>query len=240
MVYSPSYMDTTATATKTFNAPSITEIKKICKKIAGDDREKQMLCVAGEELENGFRFVKNHPNIVTFLGSARTKPDDVFYERTVSLAKRIVDEFHFSIATGGGPGIMEAANKGAKEAGGASLGMSIALPSEQKTNPYVTEEMDFKFFFIRKVIMCYSARAYIFFPGGLGTLNEFFEIMTLLQTKKMPPTPIFLYGSEFWKPLESYLQGVLEERAYIDDSDDHLYLITDSEDEIVSTLKRLM
>lgn len=219
---------------------TVEEVKKICKGIAGQDRTKQMLCVVEEELNQGFDFIKRHPDMITFLGSARTKEDDKFYKAAQSLSARLVKEFNVAITTGGGPGIMEAGNRGAKEAGGESLGMTIQLPSEQNTNPYVTESLDFHFFFTRKVFMCYSAKAYVFFPGGLGTLNEFFEIMTLLQTKKMMPTPIFLYGSGYWKPLEEYIHEDLEETHYVDDGDDHLYLITDSEDEIINTLKRLL
>lgn len=217
---------------------TISQIKKICRGHGGDDYTEQMLCEVQEELEQGFDLVKRYPNMVTILGSARTPMKDSYYFGATSLASKLVKDLNFTIATGGGPGIMEAANKGARNAGGHSLGMTIKLPSEQKTNPYVTEEMGFKFFFTRKVIMTYSAKAFIYFPGGFGTLNEFFEILTLVQTKKIPPVPMILVGADFWRPLQKYIRGHLLAHGYIDDADpETLYTISDSEDDIVTMLR---
>lgn len=210
------------------------EVKKICRGAAPKDREKQLLCVVGEELEQGFDFIKQYPRMVTILGSARTKEGDHFYEKARELGSRIVKELDMAVTTGGGPGIMEAANRGAQEAGGVSLGIGIKLPNEQKFSPYVTASMIFNFFFTRKVIMTYSAKAYVYFPGGYGTLDEFFEFITLIQTKKIPPVPVFLYGSEYWEPLLDFIHNQIEDHDYINKEDDHLFVITDNLDDIIS------
>lgn len=216
------------------------EVRKICRGHAGKDRVDQLLCVMEEELEHGFEFLEKHPKMITFLGSARTEKGDPYYEHARSLGYRIVDELGVPVATGGGPGIMEAGNKGAFEAGGESLGMTIELPFEQSTNPFVNEEMDFHFFFTRKVIMFYASYGFVFFPGGFGTLNEFFETVTLMQTHKMQPVPLILFGSEFWNPLQkAIVESDLLKHEYIDPGDANLlYVITDSEDEVIEILSR--
>jgi len=217
---------------------TVEEVKKICRGHGDNDRADQLLCAIEEELEQGFKFAKDHPENVTVFGSARTKPEDIYYQLAVDLGKKIVTDLKLSVITGGGPGIMEAANRGAKEAGGPSLGMAITLPVEQGVNQYVEKAMYFRFFFTRKVIMSYPAKAFVAFPGGFGTLNEFFEILTLVQTKKILPVPIILFGVEFWQPLQNYIEQYLEERGLIDNIDAHiLYLITDSTDEVISTIK---
>src|SRR5690606_21462531 len=124
--------------------------------------------------------------------------DNPYYIRARALAKKIVEETGYTIITGGGPGIMEAANRGAYEAGGKSVGMNIILPHEQKINEYLTANARFYYFFIRKVALSFSAETYIFFPGGFGTLDEFFEIVTLIQTNKIPRVPVICVGKEFW------------------------------------------
>ena len=214
------------------------EVKKICRGTAASDREDQLLCVVEEELTQGFAFIKQYPRMVTIFGSARTHESDPYYEAARTLGSKIVTELKLAVGTGGGPGIMEGANRGAQEAGGASLGIGIKLASEQQFNAYVTESMNFHFFFTRKVIMTYSAGAFIYFPGGFGTLNEFFEIVTLLQTKKIPPAPVFLFGSDYWNPiLNEIIENDLEVREYIDRRDEHLFVITDSYDDIISGIK---
>lgn len=217
---------------------SIDEVKKICRGIAGDDYTGQMLCRVEEELRQGFALAKRHPHMVTILGSARTKENDIYYQQARALGRALVEELSVAVATGGGPGIMEAANQGAKEAGGHSLGMTIKLPTEQHTNPYVTEAMDFQYFFTRKVVMTYTAKTFIYFPGGFGTLNEFFEILTLVQTKKISPVPMILFGSEYWQPLQTYIHNYLEERSTIDMGDmDLFYRITDDIDDVINTIR---
>lgn len=176
--------------------------------------------------------------MVTVFGSARTPETDFYYKAARKLGERVVKECGFAITTGGGPGIMEAANRGAADAGGHSLGMTIELPMEQSTNQYVGEAMDFYFFFTRKFIMRYSAKVFVFFPGGFGTMDEFFETITLMQTHKTPHVPIYLYGSEFWKPMLVAIKEELK-RGLINNDDMELYIVTDSDDEIINTIKNL-
>lgn len=217
---------------------TIDEVKKICRGHGEKDRTEELLCVIEEELEQGFKFAKDHPETVTIFGSARTHASEPYYDLASTVASKIVTDLGYSVITGGGPGIMEGANKGASVAGGHSLGMAIKLPVEQDVNKYVNEAMHFHFFFTRKVVMSYTAKAFIAFPGGFGTLNEFFEVLTLVQTKKIPPVPIILFGREFWEPLQSYIESTLSERGFIDVSDPHLlYFITDDPDEVILNIK---
>ncbi len=214
------------------------EIKKICRGLSPHDRTAQLLCVVDEELRAGFALLKRHPKVVTFLGSARTPSTDFYYQDAKKLGGRIVTELGSDVATGGGGGIMEAASAGGYEAKGGVLGMTIELPHEQKTNIAVTDLVHFHFFFTRKVIMTYGAEAFIFYPGGFGTLNEFFEIITLIQTHKMRPTPVFLVGVEYWTPLQQYIFDYLDKREMIDDGDPRvLYKLTDNHDEIIASIR---
>ncbi len=191
-----------------------------------------------EEFRRGFKFIKNYQKSVSFFGSARFSPDDAHCAFAYRLAKRISEELKYAIVTGGGPGIMEAANKGAHDAGGDSLGITIKLPREQVTNPYVQKSEDFYFFFIRKVMLSFSAEAYVFFPGGFGTLDEFFEILTLVQTHKIPRVPLILVGRDFWEPLDAYIKAhLLEEHKSIDSGDMRLYRITEDEEEIIKIVR---
>jgi hypothetical protein len=198
---------------------------------------KKRVALIAREFTNGFEFVKNYPRSVTFFGSARTGDSEHYYEKARELAGRIVKELHYSVTTGGGPGIMGAANKGAYEAGGNSLGLTIDLPQEQMTNRYLTDREDFHYFFSRKVCLSFSAEAYIFFPGGFGTLDEFLEILTLVQTNKIPKAPIILVGISFWTPLEQFFKEILLENKMIDGKDISLYTITDDEEEILKIIK---
>lgn len=190
-----------------------------------------------KEFRNGFEFIKNYPRSVTFFGSARTEEGDKYYEKARDLAKKIVSELRYSVLTGGGPGIMEAASRGAYEAGGNSIGLTIELPHEQISNKYLTDKVSFHYFFSRKVCLSFSAEAYIFFPGGFGTLDEFTEILTLVQTNKIPKAPIILVGENYWKPLENFLREVLLKDKMIDTEDLSLYIITDNEDDVLKIIK---
>ena len=199
---------------------------------------KKRVTFISKEFTNGFEFVRNYPRSVTFFGSARTKEDEAYYKKARGLAGKIVKELHYSVTTGGGPGIMEAANRGAFEAGGNSLGLTIELPHEQLTNKYLTDKEDFHYFFSRKVCLSFSAEAYIFFPGGFGTLDEFLEILTLVQTGKIPKAPMILVGTSFWLPLENFFKEVLLENKSIQAEDLFLYTITDNETEILKIIKQ--
>jgi uncharacterized protein (TIGR00730 family) len=186
------------------------------------------------EFERGFHFIKRYRKSVTFYGSARFKPANPHYKDARALAHRLA-RLGYTIVTGGGPGIMEAANRGAKEAGGTSVGLNIELPHEQIVNPYVTESMSFFYFFSRKTALSFSAETYIFFPGGYGTLDEFFEIITLIQTKKIHRAPIILVGTDFWGPLHEFIkEEVYLRHSAVEKKDMSLYTITDDHDEIVS------
>jgi uncharacterized protein (TIGR00730 family) len=202
----------------------------------GEAAKKRVALIA-QEFTNGFEFVKNYPRSVTFFGSARTKEGEPYYNKARELAGRIAGELHYSVTTGGGPGIMEAANRGAFEAGGNSLGLTIDLPNEQMDNKYLTDKEDFHYFFSRKVCLSFSAEAYIFFPGGFGTLDEFLEILTLVQTGKIPKAPIILVGESHWRPLEQFFKETLLQNKMIEEKDIHLYTITDNEDEILKIIK---
>ncbi len=148
------------------------------------------------EFKTGIRAIRQYPKSVTIFGSARLKPSDKYYQLAQSLAAKICQE-GFAVITGGGPGIMEAANKGSAEKCGYAVGFNIELPFEQNINPYVTHGVNFHYFFTRKVSMTFSGEVYIYFPGGFGTMDEFFEIITLIQTKKIPKVPVILVGKEF-------------------------------------------
>jgi uncharacterized protein (TIGR00730 family) len=192
-----------------------------------------------QEFKNGFDFIKRYPKSVSVMGSARFAEDHKYSLMARELARRIAKECGYAVVTGGGPGIMEAANRGAHEAGGVSLGISIKLPKEQHTNPWVVENMDFSYFFTRKTVLTFAAEAYVVFPGGYGTFDEFFEVLTLIQTKKIPAVPIILIGSDFWTPLVTFIkEHMLEEDKAINPEDLKLYTITDNLDEAIDIIKR--
>ena len=204
-----------------------------------EENSKRRTSQVTEELTKGFAFINSYPRSVTFFGSARFKEDHPYYKKAQKISKRVFDE-GFAVVTGGGPGIMEAANRGAVngDTKNRSLGICIELPNEQRTNPYVTRSIDFKFFFTRKVILTFSAEAYIYFPGGFGTLDEFFEIVTLIQTNKIERVPIVLVGNEFWKPLDEFIKKILYEKYdTINEKDMDLYTITEDGDEILEIIK---
>lgn len=185
-----------------------------------------------KEFKAGFEIVNQYNYTVTVFGSARFLEDNPHYIKSRELGRMLADD-GFAVITGGGGGIMEAANRGAYEAGGKSIGFNITLPHEQTLNPYTTESMSFRYFFARKVMLAYAASALIVFPGGFGTLDEMFEVITLIQTKKMPPVPIILVGKDFWQPLDSFIKTqMLENLGTISHGDEELYTITDKIDEV--------
>lgn len=180
-----------------------------------------------QEFERGFELVNQYQFTATVFGSARLPETSPHYEQARELGAKLAHN-GFAVITGGGAGIMEAANRGAFEAGGTSIGFNIELPHEQQLNSYLTVSMPFQHFYARKVMLVYSATALICFPGGFGTLDEMFEVLTLVQTGKMPRIPIILVGESFWKPLDSYIKNQLRDAtATITRGDEHLYHITD-------------
>ncbi len=160
------------------------------------------------EFVEGFQFLSTLSKEVTVFGSARLPATNKWYQEAVELG-RLLGEAGFAVVTGGGPGIMEAANKGAHQAGGRSVGLNIQLPNEQRVNDYVTSSRAFHYFFTRKVILAASAQAYVYFPGGFGTQDELFEILTLLQTGKSDHVPVVLVGVEYWGGLVDWIKGTM-------------------------------
>jgi uncharacterized protein (TIGR00730 family) len=205
-----------------------------------EENSKRRVREISEEFKKGFAFIMRHPKSVTFFGSARFKEDDPFYQKARRIAKRIARQ-GFTVVTGGGPGIMEAGNRGAVEGdhNEHSVGVCIKLPHEQITNPYVTDGIELKYFFSRKVILTFSAEAYVYFPGGFGTMDEFFEILTLVQTGKIEKVPIILVGAEYWNPLNEFIKKtILKKFEAIKEQDLDLYTITDDEDLVLDIIKK--
>lgn len=171
------------------------------------------------ELVEGYQFLRGLEREVTILGSARFTPDNTYYQTAQALGS-LLGANGYTTITGGGPGIMEAANKGAKEAGGSSIGLNIELPFEQVINPYVTESTSFNYFFTRKVMLVSPANAFVFFPGGFGTLDEFFEVVDLIEQGDMPHVPIVLVGKDFWYPIVNFVYNSCElgatDRSFVD------------------------
>ncbi|MSR87570.1 MAG: TIGR00730 family Rossman fold protein [Candidatus Zambryskibacteria bacterium] len=192
-----------------------------------------------KEFTEGFKFLEDYPRSVTFFGSNQTREADYYYQSARNLSARIVKELGYSIVSGGGPGIMEAADRGAYEAGGNSIGLLIKLPTEQPTNAYIKKSVSFHYFFARKVCLAFGAEVFIFYPGGFGTLDEFFEIITLLQTRKIGGAPIICVGSEYWNKIKNLLESELLSRDMIRPEDMNLFTITDNHDEIIELIKKV-
>jgi len=183
------------------------------------------------EFVEGFDVLSELPPAVSIFGSARTKPDHPDYLNACELAA-MYSKAGYAVITGGGPGIMEAANKGAKEAGGVSVGLNIALPMEQDPNPYQTIQIDFNYFFARKVMFVKYAKAFVIFPGGFGTMDEFFESLTLIQTLKIEPFPVVCVGRKYWDGLHEWIGRVMrDEYQTISPEDMDLVHCTDDLDE---------
>ncbi len=178
------------------------------------------------EFAQGFDAMSDVGKAVTIFGSARLDPENSWYSVAEKLAGDLADA-GYAILSGGGPGIMEAANKGALEAGGKSIGLNITLPHEQAPNPYQSVSVDFKYFFIRKVMLVKYSTAFVVFPGGFGTIDELFEALTLIQTKKIIPFPVYLIGVDYWKGLIQWLRATMVRNGTIRENDLHLFKVTD-------------
>ncbi|MBU2252768.1 MAG: TIGR00730 family Rossman fold protein [Proteobacteria bacterium] len=189
------------------------------------------------EFVDAFETLSGIRRAVSIFGSARTQPDDPYYQKAEILA-RLLAEKGFGVITGGGPGIMEAANKGSAEAGGQSVGMNIRLPLEQKPNPYANISIDYKYFFIRKVMFIKYAMAYVIMPGGFGTMDELFEAITLIQTKRIKCFPVILMGSEYWKGLFDWLKKTMLRDNKISPADMELLQIIDDPAEVVKHIQK--
>ncbi len=176
---------------------------------------------------------------VSFFGSARITPDEAIYQKAEHLAALFAQQ-HIGVITGGGGGIMEAANKGAATAGGVSVGLNIILPHEQKPNAYATVTQQFKYFFIRKLMFVKYAMAYIIFPGGFGTLDELFEAVTLIQTHRIKPFPVILVGSGYWEGLVDWVKAHLLEEKRISPDDIDILQVMDDPEMIVKTIQKLV
>ena len=188
------------------------------------------------EFVEGFDTLSDVYHAVTIFGSARTTPDDAFYEKAVETARLLAGE-GFPIITGGGPGIMEAANRGCQEGNGLSIGCNIELPFEQALNDYVERAINFRYFFVRKTMFVKYALAFIAFPGGYGTLDELFEALTLIQTGKVRHFPVVLFGKEYWSGLAEWLRGRVAGEGKVSTTDLDLFQITDSPREAVAMIR---
>ena len=189
------------------------------------------------EFTEGFDKLADVGFAISIFGSARLKPDNVYYRHAQDIAHRLV-EHGYTIITGGGGGIMEAANRGALEAGGTSVGLNIQLPQEQVPNAYQNLKLEFRYFFARKVMFVKHSMGYICMPGGFGTLDEFFEALTLMQTEKIYPLPLILFGSEYWQELHSWIKNTMIKNDTIMSSDLELLYMTDDPDEVVDIINR--
>ena len=180
------------------------------------------------EFVDGFTLMAKQDNLVSVFGSARVKAGSKYYEMGVNVGEELV-KHGFNVLTGGGPGVMEAGNKGAKEAGGASVGVNIELPHEQSSNPYIDRGrlLTFRHFFVRKVMFVKYAHGFVVLPGGFGTMDELFEALTLVQTKKTRPFPIVLMGTEYWKGLVDWIKTRMVSEGMVSVGDLDLFLVTD-------------
>ncbi|OGN89898.1 MAG: Rossman fold protein, TIGR00730 family [Chloroflexi bacterium RBG_13_46_9] len=196
----------------------------------------RMFRIIGEMVE-GFDKLTGIDPAVSIYGSARLSPDEPLYSETEEIARRL-GEMGFNIITGGGPGIMEAANKGAAQAGVKSIGLNIDLPIEQACNPYANKSITFKHFFVRKVMLVKYAIAFVIMPGGLGTMDELTEVLTLMQTHKIRPFPIILYNGKFWKGFLDWLRGTVLGDGYISEEDFDLLRLCEDPQAVIDAVQR--
>ncbi len=188
------------------------------------------------EFVEGFEELPRVYPAVTIFGSTRVRPGDPCYTKAEEVARELV-RAGFSVITGGGPGVMEAANKGAAEAGGWSVGINIRLPLEQEPNPYANVRLEVRYFFVRKVLMAKYAVGFVFLPGGFGTFDELFEVLTLVQTRKIRPVPVVLVGKDYWEGLLAWLRETVLAGGKISESDLELFTVLDDPREVVAYIR---
>ena len=211
-------------------------IKLLINKMAPEDVNRAV--AYGRDLGQGLNLLRTIPQGVTVFGSARVTEGDKYYDKARELGGQLAMNGH-AVITGGGPGIMEAANRGAFEYGGRSVGLNITLEHEQFANQYLTDVMEFRYFFARKVMLSMASKTYVYFPGGFGTMDELTEILCLMQEDKMPRMPLFLFGKSFWRPLDRYFRNKLAKEKKIKLADLKIYKITDDIGEIVRAANRV-
>lgn len=205
-------------------------------KLGGENSWTMFKVVA--EFVDGFERLNKIGPCISIFGSARTKPEEKYYKTAVQLAYRLSQE-GFGVITGGGPGIMEAGNRGATMNDGISVGLNIELPHEQGNNPYISPDkvLNFNYFFVRKVMFVKYAQAFVAFPGGFGTMDELFEVLTLIQTGKIEPVPVILYGSDFWNGMKDWIQNIMsDEFKTISPKDMNLIPVTDDIEEVINVI----
>jgi len=188
------------------------------------------------EFVDGFEILDSVNKAVTVWGSARVSSDDQWYREAENLGKILVKN-GYAVITGGGPGIMEAANKGAFEAGGKSIGLNIELPHEQKPNQYISHLITFRYFFVRKVMFVKYATAFVVFPGGFGTIDEFTEAITLVQTGRVKKFPVILVNKNHWDPLIAWMKDYLIKKSYIDKNDLEIFSVVDTSEQVLKIIK---
>ena len=239
------------------NDQSINASEKFKRNLGGDnklsaDLEKRLKAMAAslapEDLERaagyahdlaqGLNLLRTIPQGVTVFGSARVSEGNKYYDKARELGAEMAKNGH-AITTGGGPGIMEAANRGAYEYGGRSVGLNITLEHEQFANQYLTDVLEFKYFFARKVMLCMASKVFVYFPGGFGTFDELSEILCLMQENKMPRMPLFLFGKSYWHGLDRFIRGRVVKEKYINLADTHIYKVTDDIQEIVRAANKV-
>jgi uncharacterized protein (TIGR00730 family) len=191
------------------------------------------------EFRSGFEFLEKYPRSVTMFGSSMASPNSVYYQHAYELAKKVASELKYTIINGGGPGIMEATSKGATEGGGQSVGLRINLLRERHANDFSSSGLDFTYFFTRKTMLAFAAEAYVFFPGGFGTFDELFGILTLIQTGKIPRVPVILFETSFWAPFKEFIEKNMLGGPIrtIDIPDIGLFEVTDDMDRVVKIIK---
>lgn len=210
--------------------------KQLYKKIdVFEEDEQRRIRRIADEFVDGFRKLKNYKNAISIFGSARLKPEDEYYKLAEKTAY-LLGRSGYEIITGGGPGIMEAANLGAKKAKADSIGLNIYIPNEQRSNPYVTTLLEFHYFFVRKVMFVRYAKAFVIFPGGYGTLDELFESINLMQTERSPRFPVILVGSRYWQGLLHWLMSTVLRRGCISRDDLGLFSLVDRPEDVVRAI----